>query len=239
MRQSVSLSLLFLTFIALLTSASGQKAGNKTGGHTGMVRTELDSLPAADAKSRYSTLTDADFKRVAGRLGVEVAAIKAVVVIEAGEKMEGFWAPGVPVVNFDRTMYNRYRSKVKSSKGNPSEKVPTGLKGYPLSEWTQLVTARKSNVDGANMGTFWGMFQIGGFNYKLCGCESVAEMVRLMSYSELEQLELFATFLINTGMVTDLKNKNWASFAKKYNGPNYAKRGYHTKMANAYSRFKK
>ncbi|MDE6297051.1 MAG: N-acetylmuramidase domain-containing protein, partial [Muribaculaceae bacterium] len=73
-----------------------------------MVKTTLDSLPKEDAKTRYTTLTDADFKRVAERLGVEVAAIKAVVVIEAGEKMEGFWAPGVPVVNFDRSMYNRY-----------------------------------------------------------------------------------------------------------------------------------
>ncbi len=206
---------------------------------TEMVKTVLDSLPAADAKSRYTTLTDADFSRVAKRLGVEVAAIKAVVVIEAGEKMEGFWAPGVPVVNFDNSMYSRYRSKAKSQKGNPSEKVPSGLSGYALKEWTQLVNARKTNVDGANMGTFWGMFQIGGFNYKQCGCESVAEMVRLMSYSELEQLELFATFIINSGMVDDLRKKNWAGFAKKYNGSSYAKRGYHTKMANAYAKFKK
>ena len=89
------------------------------------------------------------------------------------------------------------------------------------------------------MGTFWGMFQIGGFNYKLCGCDSVDEMVRLMSYSELEQLELFATFITNTGMLPDLKAKNWAAFARKYNGASYARRGYHTKMANAYARFKK
>lgn len=204
----------------------------------GSQKTPLDTVSKEDAKTRYSTLTDADFKKVADRLGVEVAAIKAVVVIEAGAKMEGFWAPGVPVVNFDRSMYNRYKSKC-SSKGNPKEKVPSGLSGYALQEWTQLCNARKSTVDGANMGTFWGMFQIGGFNYKACGCESVEEMVKLMSYSELEQLELFATFLINTGMVNDLKNKNWAAFARKYNGSSYAKRGYHTKMANAYARFKK
>ncbi|MDE7115831.1 MAG: N-acetylmuramidase family protein, partial [Muribaculaceae bacterium] len=98
---------------------------------------------------------------------------------------------------------------------------------------------RKVNAQGANMGTFWGMFQIGGFNYKLCGCESVDEMVRLMSYSELQQLELFATFITNTGMLADLKNKNWAGFARKYNGASYARRGYHTKMAKAYARFKK
>jgi hypothetical protein len=64
-------------------------------------------------------------------------------------------------------------------------------------------------------------------------------MVKLMSYSELEQLELFAVFIQNTGMVADLKAKNWAGFARKYNGASYARRGYHTKMAAAYNKFKK
>ena len=89
------------------------------------------------------------------------------------------------------------------------------------------------------MGTFWGMFQIGGFNYKQCGCESVDEMVKLMSDSELMQLELFARFIKNAGMLDDLKKKNWAGFARKYNGTSYARRGYHTRMANAYAKFKK
>ena len=128
---------------------------------------------------------------------------------------------------------------MKNRQGNKNAKVPPGLTGYALQEWTQLVNARRVNEQGANMGTFWGMFQIGGFNYKLCGCESVDEFVKLMSYSELEQLELFATFITNTGMLNDLKNRNWAAFARKYNGASYARRGYHTKMARAYARFKK
>ena len=87
------------------------------------------------------------------------------------------------------------------------------------------------------MGTFWGMFQIGGFNYKICGCNSVSEFVEKMSYSELEQLELFAVFIRNTGYLKYLKDKDWAKFARAYNGPSYAKRGYHTKMAKAYKKF--
>lgn len=196
-------------------------------------------MPEVDESTRYSKLSDEDFRIVAEELGVEVAAIKAVVSIEAGANMKGFWAPGVPVINFDRTMYNRFRSKAKDKSGAKGEKVPAGLTGYALREWTLLINARKVNAQGANMGTFWGMFQIGGFNYKLCGCESVDEMVRLMSYSELQQLELFATFITNTGMLADLKNKNWSGFARKYNGASYARRGYHTKMAKAYAKFKK
>jgi len=204
--------------------------------HKEVVEVRVDTVSKEDEKTRYTQLTDEDFRIVAEELGVEVAAIKAVVVIEAGAQMKGFWAPGVPVVNFDRTMYNKFRRNGgKPSKG---EKVPSGLTGYALSEWTQLINARKSNALGANMGTFWGMFQIGGFNYKLCGCKSVDEFVELMSYSEFEQLELFAAFIRNTGMLSDLQAKNWSAFARKYNGPSYAKRGYHSKMAKAYAKFK-
>lgn len=205
----------------------------------GLRPVHIDSiLPVEDESSRYTHLTETDFRIVAAELGVDVASIKAVVSIEAGSQMKGFWAPGIPVINFDRSMYNRFRHTVPSRKGAVGEKVSPKLTGYARSEWTQLINARKVNAQGANMGTFWGMFQIGGFNYRLCGCKTVDEFVRLMAYSELEQLELFAAFISNTGMLADLKAKNWAGFARKYNGPGYAKRGYHRKMAAAYAKFK-
>ncbi len=196
-----------------------------------------DAVKESDKESRYTHLTEEDFKAVADEIGVELAAIKAVVVIEAGNRMKGFWAPGVPVANFERSMFTRYKSKYPGP-GSKSEKVPAGLSGYALKEWTQLVNARKTNVTAANMATFWGMFQIGGFNYKRCGCETVEEFVDLMSQSEFEQLELFVRFIVNNGMLEDLKNKNWSGFARKYNGAGYAKRGYHTRMAAAYKKFK-
>ena len=199
---------------------------------------DIDSV-GLDENERYLHLTESDFNLVAKELDVEVAAIKAVVEIEAGKAMKGFWAPGIPVINFDRTMYNKYKNKAQSTAGAQGEKVPEGLTGYALKEWTELIKARKNNAQGANLGTFWGMFQIGGFNYKLCGCESVDEFVKRMAYSELEQLQLFAVFITNTGMVESLRKKDWAAFARKYNGPSYAKRGYHTKMAKAYAHYSK
>ena len=219
-------------------SESGRAAARTI--NEGLQSVRFDSLlPKADQSTRYTHLTEEDFRLVAEEIGVEVAAMKAVVAIEAGSQMKGFWAPGVPVINFDRAMYNKFRHSAPSKAGAKGETVPAGLTGYARSEWTQLINARKSNAQGANMGTFWGMFQIGGFNYKLCGCSTVDEFVRLMAYSELEQLELFAAFIKNTGMLKDLQNKNWSAFARKYNGPSYARRGYHTKMANAYAKFKK
>ena len=57
-----------------------------------------------------------------------------------------------------------------------------------------------------------------------------------MCDSELMQLELFAHFVTNNGMLKHLKNKNWYGFARLYNGK-YAKR-YAARMANAYKRYK-
>ncbi len=232
---------LLLGVALMALSAVGHACGARSSAEPqeDIIPVKVDSVPPADDSTRYTTLTDEDLRIVAEELGVEIAAIKAVVYIESGKTMKGFWMPGVPVINFDRTMYNKVKNRAVDKSGAKNEKVPEGLSGYALREWTQLINARKVNAQGANMGTFWGMFQIGGFNYKLCGCESVDEMVRLMSYSELEQLELFATFITNTGMLADLRKKNWAGFARKYNGASYAKRGYHTKMANAYAKFKK
>ena len=196
-----------------------------------VLEAERDNGPA-----RFTKLTEEDYQQAAAELGLDVATIKAVVKIEAGAKLEGFWAPGVPVANYSQSLYNKYAKKGSGRKVTDG-KVPEGLKGYALKEWTSLVNARKKNADAADMGTYWGMFQIGGANYKLCGCASVEEMVEKMCESEHAQLELFAKFIKNAGMLESLKKKDWAAFARKYNGPSYAKRGYHTRMAKEYEKY--
>lgn len=199
-----------------------------------------DSIACVNDSLRYNTLTDEDYQKVADELGIEVAAMKAVVSIEAGNGLKGFCAPGVPLINFDKSVYNSLSNKIKSTKkADPNSKIPEGIESaYSRKEWQQLINARKNNEERANMATFWGMFQIGGFNYKLCGCESVDEFIQKMSHSEYMQLQLFAAFITNTNIVKYLREKNWTKFARKYNGPGYAKRGYHTKMAKAYNKFK-
>ncbi|MDE6741184.1 MAG: N-acetylmuramidase family protein [Muribaculaceae bacterium] len=202
-----------------------------------LVQLVLTEMPPSDEKVRFETLTEEDFQIVADELGVEVASIKAVVKIEAGPKLQGFWAPGVPVANYVQSLFNKYNGKTKGRKIKDAT-VPSGLTGYALKEWRSLTNARKINADAADMGTYWGMFQIGGFNYKLCGCQSVEEMVSKICESEFSQLQMFAVFIRNSGMLESLQKKDWAAFARKYNGPAYAKRGYHTRMAKEYANYK-
>lgn len=196
---------------------------------------------------RHGRLTEEDFREVADELGVEVAAIKAVTEIEAGKTHQGFWAEGKPIINFDLTMFRRMarRNGVALGKYSRSHAVvfarPNTARygSQQAAQQARLDAARSIHNTSAIQGTFWGMFQIGGFNWKKCGAESIDEFVELMSRSERDQLEMFATFIRNAGLLDALQKRNWSAFARGYNGPGYASRRYHTRMASAYAKYKK
>ncbi len=200
-----------------------------------------DSIEQA---SRYTRLTDYDYQRVAEELDVEIAAIKAVIDIEAGKGHHGFVAPGQPTLNFSTNMFRRALSRrgitVSAAKRRSSEAFrPLNRKkygSYGKAQHARLESAMAIDSVSAITSCYWGMFQIGGFNWKKCGCSSPQEFANKMCESELAQLELFAHFIANNGMLKYLKAKNWYGFARIYNG-RHAKR-YASRMAAAYKRYK-
>lgn len=204
-----------------------------------------DSVMAAQPDSlprQILHLTEEDYREVAEELGVEVAAIKAVVEIEAGRHHKGFHSWGQPLINFDLSMFRQYakRNGINLSRYSATHREvfsrPNTSKygSRQAAQQARLKKAMDIDYRTAVQGTFWGMFQIGGFNWKLCGCKSIEDFVHKMSLSEREQLELFARFIKNTGMDKYLRRKNWSAFALRYNGKSYASRGYHTRLASAY-----
>ncbi len=199
-----------------------------------------------DAGLVHAGLNDEDYLEVAEELNIEVAAMKAVVDIEAGKAHKGFYAHGKPLINFDLTMYTKLapRHNISLAKARKSHPVifnrPNTARygSYQAAQQARLDAAAEIDSVSAYESTFWGMFQIGGFNWQKCGCDSVGEFVELMRRSERDQLELFARFIQNSGMVDDIRNKNWLRFATKYNGPKARQRGYHTRLAASYRRHK-
>lgn len=229
-------------FLSLLALASGVHACAMPPGKPHAAEVEQVEEEAAEA-NRILRLTEEDYRQVAEELGVEVAAMKAVVEIEAGKSHQGFSAPGLPIVNFDLSMFRRSASKhgvnlAKYYKSHP-QVFNRSKRGSQSVVNQRLKAARQIHNTAAVEGTFWGMFQIGGFNWKKCGAESIDDFVMKMSRSEHDQLELFANFLKSTGLDKHLRAKNWSAFARGYNGPAYARRGYHTRMASAYQRYKR
>lgn len=186
--------------------------------------------------------------KVANDYGIEPAALLAVKLVETGDN-NGFLDSGEPQILFEgHVFYKYYKNTVPASTLSSKMKVYPNIL-YPkwdkskyyggIKEHSRLQQATKINREFALMSTSWGLFQIMGFNWKLCGCESLQEFIN-MNYKDLDsQVKLGVEFLINSKLVDKLKDLDWAGFAKKYNGPSYAKNAYDQKLQNAYNNFKR
>lgn len=238
-----------LIAVTSIFTADAAKRKSRAALHTGVTAKDSSAVKkgAAYQQDEIKRLTEEDYREVASRLGIEVATIKAVVEVEAGPSHEGFFKAGLPLINFDMSMFRKFAGKngINLSKYYNSHAVvfsrPSAARygSTQAAQQERLRVARTIHPDTAIEGCFWGMFQIGGFNWRKCGCKSIEEFVERMSRSEREQLELFADFITNSGMLQHLRNKNWSAFARIYNGASYASRGYHTRLANSYARNRK
>lgn len=190
-------------------------------------------------------LTDADFADAAGLLGVETAAVRAVLEVETGNK-GGFLALGKPTILFEGHIFwsqltKRGLDPARYQKGNEDILYPKWTKAYykgGTGEYGRLERARAIHREAADSSASWGLAQIMGFNYGVCGCKDVSEFVRLMSESEGRQLELFVRFIRGNKWDKYLKALDWAEFARHYNGPSYAQNQYDRKLASAYAKYR-
>lgn len=191
-------------------------------------------------------LSEEDYADAARQLGIEVAALKAVVEVEAGRDQGGFVEPGMPIINFDLTQFKRLavKHKINLSRYRKSHSIvfnPPNAKahgGHQYAQHARLEKASEIDRKTAVYATYWGMFQIGGANWHLCGADSYEDFVDRMCRSERDQLELFAAFIEKCGYTKYLRNKQWAAFARRYNGPAYRRHNYDGRMAAAYKRYK-
>jgi hypothetical protein len=180
-------------------------------------------------------LTEQDFQDAADQLGCEVAAIKAVCQVEAPRG--GFLPSGEPTILFERHKFSKFTGrKFDMSHSHISNRKPGGYKGGQA-EHDRLAEAVALDRDAALRSASWGKFQIMGFNHEIVGFDSIQKFVNAMYKSEREHLMAFVLYVLNTGLAPALRRRDWPTFAEGYNGPGYA--GYDTKMAAAYTRFKR
>lgn len=233
-----------LTSLLLLAAGSSFWAGatkpfpttDRNGNNVSVLDTIIEVAP-------IKPLQEKDYKKAAKTLGCDVAAIKAVVLIEAGHDLKGFTDAGLPVINFDLNTFRKRARKrgVNIEKYRKSHKTvfrpPTGG-SRQQNQHIRLANALDIDSIAAIEGTFWGMFQIAGFNWDKCGAKSPMEFMERMSYSEQEQLTLFVNFIKSNKLDRYLRSHDWKTFAQKYNGPLYYTHHYDTRLAAAYQKFK-
>lgn len=195
--------------------------------------------PSSGARS--SVLTEDDYKRAAAALGCEVAAIKAVAIVERSHGP--FDSEGRPTILYERHhfsrltkhIYHRTHPEISSRKG-----YGRGGYGTDASQYTKLEAAYKLNQDAALMATSWGEFQILGENYKEAGFQSVNAFVASMRNSVGDHLTAFVNYVgADHRTKKAIQQKDWTTFARLCNGPGYKDFHYDTRLETAYAKSSK
>ncbi len=232
--------------VAFQTSAAAYKSGDGVIDVNGYTLKALEKKIIPKPTHRVFTplswvhsnkLTDSDFTAAATTLGCEVAAIRAVAIVEAG--IRGAWDErGRPIILYERHKFSKHTSSKYNRTHSDISNARRGEYGRFSQQYPKLLRAATLDETAALKSASWGKFQILGENYKSCGYSSVAAFVTAMAKSEANHLKAFVSFIkANANLHKAIKAKKWAAFAKGYNGPKYADNKYDTKMKTAYDGF--
>ncbi|AUF99803.1 peptidoglycan-binding protein [Pseudomonas sp. 09C 129] len=206
------------------------------------------SLAGADCSK---LLLKAPLVNAAKRLGVEIAAVMAVNEVES--LGEGFLANGKPKILFERhVMYQRlalprhesddaaalqaHADQLAALHPNLVNPSPGGYAGG-TAEHQRLAQARLLDAISGAESASWGAFQVMGYHWQRLGYASLDDFLTRMAKDEAEHLEAFVRFIeADPALHKALKAKKWATFARLYNGPAYARNLYDVKLERAYER---
>jgi hypothetical protein len=203
--------------------------------------------PAQALQDKF--LEENDLIDFSKKYGVELAAIKAVNEVESSGK--GFFVDGRPKILFEGHIFWRQLKEREidpaplSKSGNEDVLYRSWTKTHYLGgtkEYSRLEKAMALGTDprikeAALASASWGSYQIMGFHALKLGYATVQAFVDEMYIHESNQLDAFGKYIATFSCLVHLKNKDWAKFAKCYNGPGYAKNKYDIKMAKAYEKY--
>jgi hypothetical protein len=155
----------------------------------------------------------------------------------------GFFARRQPKILFERHIFHR-ETGGRFAAEVPDLSAPSGG-GYIGGEAEYERLGRALTVCGsAGMGddpalrsASWGLGQVMGFNAIASGFTGPAGMVAAMVQSEDAQLSAMAGFVRSEGLDRKLQARDWAGFARGYNGRDFWKHQYDVKLKAAFEKF--
>lgn len=194
-------------------------------------------------------ITESQFNEAAEIIGCDTAVIKAVYAVEARSK--GFLDDGKVKILFEPHIFwqelvrfgldpNKY---VAGNEDILYRKWQRGKYGPETKQWSRLDRAVRIFKEAAMNSASYGSFQIMGFNHKACLYTSAEAMVIAFEKNEYEHLKAFCLYVKKSGLADELQRKDWAGFAKGYNGPGYkgspytVTDDYDLKLAAAYKKY--
>lgn len=189
-------------------------------------------------------LKESDFVGFAKKYNLEIAVVKAVQEVEAGGR--GFAGNDIKLLFEGHVFWKQLKavgidpnSVLAGNEDILHPKYIAGNKLYKLNQMSRLNKAIQINASAAHESASYGLFQIMGFHWKSLGFSSPKSFYDYLSVSEGNQLDCFGKFLEKNNLLIPLRQKNWAKFARGYNGPAYATNKYDIKLEKAYQKFLK
>jgi hypothetical protein len=198
-------------------------------------------------KGAARKITEEEIAQEAKALGVTWAQLHGIMEVEAGFRRpgDGFDKEGRPKMLFEPHKFYaalkirnpaRLQEAVRKDLARPSQPPRSwyGNKSY----WRLVQAIEIEEVSGL-LACSWGFGQVLGSNWKAAGFKNVQDMVAQCMDSERAHLKAMCGFIKSNGLVRAIKTGNAAAFARGYNGRNYAAGGYHTKIANAWAKWRR
>jgi hypothetical protein len=185
------------------------------------------------------------YASAADALKVHPAILQAITDVES--RGDGFW-PGtnMPKVLFERHIFSR-RTAARFDTTHPhlSSRTPGGYatgkdaEARGRAEYERFLNACALDEQAAIEATSWGLGQILGQNYRLCGCATPQEFRQRMESSEQSQLDLLVAFLRQGFYLKLLQARpfDFEAFARRYNGPAFKRNQYDSKLKKSYDIF--
>lgn len=184
-----------------------------------------------------------EIKDVARILGVEPAALAAVAHIESGLRTHAMVAGRAePLIRFEGHYFDRRLSGAKREKARREGLAApqAGRIANPPAQaarWTLLARAAAIDHVAAHESASWGVGQVMGAHWAWLGYASVDALVAEARAGVGGQMRLMARYIDKAGLAGALRARDWAAFARGYNGPGYRRNDYDGKLARAYERY--
>jgi N-acetylmuramidase/Putative peptidoglycan binding domain len=181
-----------------------------------------------------SALSSDGLHAVCSQLGVFIPEIWTVVSVETSGC--GFLPDRRPQILYERHYFHRL-TQGKYDDGDISDPQPGGYGASGAHQYDRLALALAKDRTAALRSTSWGIGQIMGDNFAQAGFTDVEGMVTAMSQSEDQQLAAMGNFLTSGRLDVPLQAHDWASFARGYNGPNYAINRYDVRLGAEFQKY--
>lgn len=175
-------------------------------------------------------------------IGIDPAALLAVAEVEsAGRAFDTVDGKAMPLIRWEGHYFYRLlpQSLKKTALTKGLAHPNAGGVPNPKSQqarYNLLERAKQVDEVAALSSCSWGLGQIMGAHWSWLGYATAQELVAEACSGIVGQVQLMSRFIVRSKLTDELRNKDWAGFARQYNGPSYKKMNYDTKMAAAYAR---